>query len=289
MVRFELPFARKVLLPTLVVAALLAVVGTPGVAAAQEQFPGNREAAAEEARKLDCSDVATQRGAQALFELAEEDRFDLDRDGDGVACEEQPGSAAAEDGTRLGAEAGADRDCMDFASQEEAQEALRADPSDPYRLDPENNGVACEIRPAPYEDPATDHTPVADAVSDADLDCEDFEFQQEAQAVYSLDETDPNRLDSPEEEENDRFAGNGFACEDAPVLESNAETVWAGSTASTGTASAQTAAPLLAVAASRGGLLGLALDLVALGLVASGSVALLALLLFRRNRTRRSG
>jgi hypothetical protein len=38
----------------------------------------------------------------------------------------------------------ADRDCADFASQADAQAALEADPSDPERLDADDDGQACE-------------------------------------------------------------------------------------------------------------------------------------------------
>lgn len=34
--------------------------------------------------------------------------------------------------------------CGDFATQEEAQRVLNADPSDPHRLDGDNDGWACE-------------------------------------------------------------------------------------------------------------------------------------------------
>jgi hypothetical protein len=37
-----------------------------------------------------------------------------------------------------------DRDCTDFASQEDAQKVYDDDPSDPHRLDPDRDGVACE-------------------------------------------------------------------------------------------------------------------------------------------------
>lgn len=42
------------------------------------------------------------------------------------------------------ARAQVDRDCPDFSSQAEAQAALDADPSDPQRLDADNDGIACE-------------------------------------------------------------------------------------------------------------------------------------------------
>ncbi|MCC6175595.1 MAG: trypsin-like peptidase domain-containing protein [Chloroflexi bacterium] len=41
--------------------------------------------------------------------------------------------------------------CDDFASQADAQAVLRADPSDPNRLDRDGNGVACESNPGPID------------------------------------------------------------------------------------------------------------------------------------------
>lgn len=38
----------------------------------------------------------------------------------------------------------ADRNCPDFSSRDEAQAVFDADPSDPERLDTDNDGVACE-------------------------------------------------------------------------------------------------------------------------------------------------
>ncbi len=43
--------------------------------------------------------------------------------------------------------AAADYDCADFANQAEAQEYLL--PGDPYRLDGDNDGIACEDLPCP--------------------------------------------------------------------------------------------------------------------------------------------
>ena len=42
----------------------------------------------------------------------------------------------------------ADLDCPDFATQEEAQAELEADPSDPHGLDVDNDGIACEFLPS---------------------------------------------------------------------------------------------------------------------------------------------
>jgi len=37
--------------------------------------------------------------------------------------------------------------CGDFATQAQAQAVLNADPSDPNRLDGDNDGIACESLP----------------------------------------------------------------------------------------------------------------------------------------------
>ncbi|MCR6486324.1 excalibur calcium-binding domain-containing protein [Amycolatopsis sp. OK19-0408] len=41
----------------------------------------------------------------------------------------------------------ADRDCKDFKYQEDAQAVYNQDPSDPNRLDEDNDGIACESLP----------------------------------------------------------------------------------------------------------------------------------------------
>ncbi len=46
----------------------------------------------------------------------------------------------------------ADRDCAEFAHQEEAQGVLEADPSDPFGLDADGDGVACEDLPSGHPD-----------------------------------------------------------------------------------------------------------------------------------------
>lgn len=48
----------------------------------------------------------------------------------------------------LGATAlGPDLNCRDFSDQASAQAILDAEPSDPHRLDADNDGVACESFP----------------------------------------------------------------------------------------------------------------------------------------------
>lgn len=87
---------------------------------------------------------------------------------------------------------GSDGACDAFDFQEDAQQALISDPSDPADLDPDNDGIACENLPSRLPP----------------VDCDDFDTQQEAQAVYNADPADPFGLDAD---------GDGVACEDLPT------------------------------------------------------------------------
>ncbi|MGW2717640.1 excalibur calcium-binding domain-containing protein [Streptomyces sp. NPDC001492] len=49
--------------------------------------------------------------------------------------------------TAVVAHAQTDVDCRDFAFQEDAQAVLNRDPSDPFRLDADHDGIACEDLP----------------------------------------------------------------------------------------------------------------------------------------------
>jgi hypothetical protein len=80
--------------------------------------------------------------------------------------------------------------CSDFQYQEDAQKVFNQDPSDPNRLDGDNNGIACE--PLPNENL---------------YNCGDFQYQEEAQAVLDPNPGDPNGLDGD---------GDGIACEGLP-------------------------------------------------------------------------
>ncbi|WP_328314369.1 hypothetical protein OG432_31615 [Streptomyces sp. NBC_00442] len=122
-------------------------------------------------------------------------------------------------------------ECINFASQADAQAVLRANPSDPNHLD-DGGGVACRGLPAPR-----DITPVTGTAqhhtcgpgdtrsalcpqpersfdpryflrygNDA-YDCPDFASQADAQAVLRFEPTDPNHLDHD---------GKGIACPDLP-------------------------------------------------------------------------
>lgn len=267
---------------TLVFAITLAVAPKPALAQVSVEKGAQAE---EEAAALDCSDFATQRGAQAIFTRSPKasagDPFKLDENGDGIACEAKPGGTA-EDGTKLGTKTGGDLDCIDFPSQRAAQARLRADPSDPNGLDPETKGIACEITPVPYKDSAFDNAPVAAARSNADLDCKDFEYQQEAQVVYSQNPSDPNGLDGSNEEaeKEKRFVGNGVACESLPLLASNVTEL-----VGKDIAKAKPPAPAIALLAAwpHGGKSGFLLDLAALLLVTGGVSVLLIVRHTRRS------
>ncbi|WP_030927187.1 excalibur calcium-binding domain-containing protein [Streptomyces sp. NRRL S-646] len=66
--------------------------------------------------------------------------------------------------TAVVAHAQTDLDCRDFAFQEDAQAVLNSNPSDPFRLDADHDGIACEElphRPSPSTTPTS--TPVTPA------------------------------------------------------------------------------------------------------------------------------
>jgi Excalibur calcium-binding domain len=91
-------------------------------------------------------------------------------------------------------------DCSDFDTQEEAQAQLL--PGDPYGLDGDNDGMACDTLPSGGT--TSGGSPVGGG-GGRDLDCADFATQEEAQAVLETDLSDPNGLDA----DND-----GIACEE---------------------------------------------------------------------------
>ncbi|WP_419180497.1 excalibur calcium-binding domain-containing protein [Bacillus salipaludis] len=105
-----------------------------------------------------CTDFATQEHAQLYFEEnggPDYDSDDLDRDGDGIACEWNNQSSEEveyqeEDTTTSDNPYTAtdiDHDCPDFDSQEDAQlffEANGGPDEDPHDLDRDGDGMACD-------------------------------------------------------------------------------------------------------------------------------------------------
>ncbi len=119
--------------------------------------------------------------------------------------------------------------CDDFATAEEAQQAFDDDPDGLADLDADGNGIACEellevvpetteegTQPrrrnrrnqeeAPAEVEIVIDEPAEPDVPE-DIDCVDFDFQEEAQRVYNDDPSDPYNLDPN---------GDGFACSSLP-------------------------------------------------------------------------
>src|SRR3954469_17887535 len=80
------------------------------------------------------------------------------------------------------------------------------------------------------------------AHAEGDRDCADFVYQEDAQAVFDLDPTDPNRLDE------DRGRGDGIACEVLPHRDTAA--------VSAATPRPATALPTLGVQGGSGGSVG---------------------------------
>jgi micrococcal nuclease len=114
--------------------------------------PASREQAPAPAfRDRDCADFGSQAEAQEVLEDNLSDPNSLDGDSDGVACEELPGgnsasptgSPKASPSGGLPAAPGGDYDCADL-TYSQAQQVLRSDPSDPYQLDGDDDGEACE-------------------------------------------------------------------------------------------------------------------------------------------------
>jgi outer membrane murein-binding lipoprotein Lpp len=58
-----------------------------------------------------------------------------------------------------------DLDCVDFPSQAAAQEELQRDPTDPYGLDPDRDGIACESGRLPSRDQFLTYIVVASLVA----------------------------------------------------------------------------------------------------------------------------
>lgn len=128
--------------------------------------------------------------------------------------------------------------CADFAFQEDAQAELERDRSDPNDLDREGDGIACESLPSrgsalpappaetpPTEVPPTEVPPADEPVTEQPvteqavaepvvtpagdrLNCDDFAFQEDAQAELEQDRSDPNQLDGDDD---------GVACESLPT------------------------------------------------------------------------
>jgi hypothetical protein len=123
--------------------------------------------------------------------------------------------------------------CDDFETADDAQAAFDADPEALADLDPDGNGIACEElldsestaepdqnaqtreerrsnRRNQHEEPAQTEVVIDEPRTvriTEDLDCVDFEFQEDAQVVLDQDRSDPFNLDP---------SGDGVACSSLP-------------------------------------------------------------------------
>ncbi len=150
----------------------------------QDAAAGNQNAQVSAA--LTCNDFFTQEEAQAAFDDDPQGQAALDEDGDGVACGDLPPAA---DQAQPDTQAGAQVDATDENASGQPKRNRR------------NRGQ-------PSESDTVVDTPVA--VGKEDLDCIDFEFQEDAQEVFNRDPSDPFNLDPN---------ADGFACSSLPSRE----------------------------------------------------------------------
>lgn len=95
------------------------------------------------------------------------------------------------------------------------------------------------------------------------LNCDDFQFQEDAQAVYNADQSDPNGLDG-----NDN---DGFVCESLPSRGTSGGGSTTGGTTDTTTTTNQTALPDTGTGAMAGtSSISLVVILAALGMLSLG-------------------
>jgi hypothetical protein len=115
------------------------------------------------------------------------------------------------------------------------------------------------------------------AHAQGDRDCADFVYQEDAQAVFDLDPTDPDRLDE------DRGRDDGIACEVLPRRDTEAVSV--ATPLPTATVTVATPLPTLGVQGGSGGSVGPAGFEQAIGVaLALGGVGLAGAYVVRRRR-----
>lgn len=172
-------------------------------------------------------DAANGDGEVELAQTAEDERAQREADREARRAARQAGeedAAQSEDIFAL--------TCADFPTQEEAQVAFDEDPEGMAALDEDGNGIACEeLIVEETAEPTEDETreerrnrrnsdqqdeeapetvidePRRGAVRE-DLDCIDFQFQEEAQVIFDQDSSDPFNLDPN---------GDSFACSSLPL------------------------------------------------------------------------
>jgi hypothetical protein len=94
------------------------------------EYEDRFEAAQDEAREEDLG----------IWGLSTQEQCELANHGNGIG----EGSPECQKKKETAPAASEDYDCEDFDTQAEAQTILDSDPSDPYNLDPDDDGSACE-------------------------------------------------------------------------------------------------------------------------------------------------
>jgi hypothetical protein len=150
--------------------------------AQREQDAGSGTQDAEDSAALTCNDFFTQEEAQAAFDDDPDGQAALDQDGDGIACGDLPSAA------------------------DETEDDAQADAADENANGQQRRNRRNRDQPA--EEETVVDTPVT--VGKEDLDCIDFEYQEDAQEVYNRDPSDPFNLDPN---------ADGFACSSLPSRE----------------------------------------------------------------------
>jgi hypothetical protein len=192
-----------------ILTALLAVLLIGTVAAA------NAFAAAKQADDLDCEDFQTQEEAQAVLDADPSDPNNLDPNGDGIACGLLPSAVNREqsaDPNQTADPQGNDTQNQGRANRQRNRNAQ------PQNEQPTNEGTRQNRRQNRQNQgtPSNESTPTAvdqprgalpNPLPKEDLDCIDFQYQEDAQAIYNLDPSDPFNLDPNKD---------GFACSSLP-------------------------------------------------------------------------
>ncbi|MFT4040081.1 MAG: excalibur calcium-binding domain-containing protein [Thermomicrobiales bacterium] len=151
---------------------------------------------------LACTDFATQQEAQAAFDDDPAGQAALDPDGNGIACEELQ-AANQQDDTQDNA------DAQDTTAQADDSGNGNGNNRENRRNRRNQNQNQNQDQTGNQNQQGNDtvvDTPVQ--AGKEDLDCIDFQFQEDAQEIFNRDTSDPFNLDPN---------GDGFACSSLPL------------------------------------------------------------------------
>lgn len=165
--------------------------------AARQAEQAGDEAPADSA-VVSCENFQTQEDAQIAFDEDPGGLADLDPDGNGVACEELLEAPADDEETRQERRQNRRNQNQNRNQNRNQNQTEDEEPADVVVDEPRRNQNRNQNQNQ-FQD-----------LPDEDLDCIDFDFQEDAQEIYNLDPTDPFNLDPN---------GDGFACSSLPLRE----------------------------------------------------------------------